>query len=166
MQSTVTNPAQDTIAEAKAEFNRAKDRLAHCLATTPDDKINWSPSPTARTPIEVVVHAAMGTAGIHGMLQGKPFPFSGPDAIDAVSRSSEKEYKTREQVLGYLDQTSSDYLDWLDGLTAEQLASTWDAPFGTFPMTSAITFPADHLRNHAGQIDYIQTIYGDRDWHM
>ncbi len=164
MPSTIEQNA--IVTEAKAEFSRAKDRLTHNLETTPDDRINWSPSPTSRTPIEIVVHASMGTAGIHGMLQGKPFPFSGTAELDAHSRSEEKGFTTREQVLGHLEKTSGEYLAWLDTLTPEDVASTWEAPFGSFPMSNAITFAADHLRNHAGQIEYIQTIYGDRDWHM
>ena len=157
---------QDVINQAKAEFTRAKDRVAHALATTPDDKINWSPSATARTPVQIVAHAAFGTSGIHGMFEGKAFPFSGPQEMDSASRTMEKEYTSREQASAYLDKTSNDYLAWLDGLSAEQIASNWDSPFGTFPMAAAITFPADHLRGHGAQLEYIQTIYGDHDWHM
>jgi len=154
------------VSEAKAEFTRAKDRVARGLETTPDNKVNWSPSPSSRTPIEVVAHAAMSTTGIHCMLVGKPMPASNPSEMDSSSRASEKEYKTREQVIALLNQTSNDYLAWLDSLTPEQVSSTVNSDFGSFPMAAAITFPADHLRGHAAQIDYIQTIYGDRDWHM
>ena len=65
---------QDIISQAKAELIRAKDRMTRALATTPDDKINWSPSPTARTPIQEVAHSVMAVSGIQGMLTGKPFP--------------------------------------------------------------------------------------------
>ena len=41
----------EVIEEAKAEYLQAKERLIKALATTPDDRINWSPSPTSRTPI-------------------------------------------------------------------------------------------------------------------
>jgi hypothetical protein len=154
------------VEEAKAEFLRAKDRITRGLATTPDDKINWSPSPTARTPIEIVAHAALSIDGIQGMLEGKPFPFSGVDDLDSQSRTQEKTFTTREKVLGVLEEKSATYIEWLDRLTPEQVASTISLPFGSFPMAAAITFSADHLRGHACQIDYIQTIYGDRDWHI
>ena len=154
------------VADAKAEFLRAKDRLVKDLATTPDDKINWSPSSTCRTPLHLVAHAAMSIPGMQGMLEGKPFPFSGPEELDTFSRNKEKEFTTREQVLDLLETNSDGYLAFLDSLTPEQLASNWEMPFGSFPMTSAITFIADHLRCHAGQLEYVQTIYGDLDWHM
>ncbi len=158
---------EDSISQAKAEFVRAKERMARALATTPDDKLNWSPSPTARTPLQQVAHGAGAIAGIQGMLTGKPFPFANTAEFDAALRSDEKEYSTREQVLSLLEQNSAEYLAWLDKLTPEQLASTFQVPFGPpTPMAIGITFPAYHLSCHIAQMDYIQTIYGDHDWHM
>jgi hypothetical protein len=157
---------ENIIPEAKAEFIRAKERMVRALATTPDDKINWSPGSCARTPLQQVAHGAMSIPGIQGMLDGKPFPYADIAEADAAWRAAEKEITTREQVLGLLEQHSAEYLVWLDTLTSEQLASTLQLPFGSFPMAAAITFPADHLRNHASQMDYIQTVYGDQDWHM
>jgi hypothetical protein len=157
---------EDVVSQAKAEFTRAKDRIASCLANTPDDKINWSPSATSRTPVQLVAHAAMGTQGINGMLAGKPFPFTSMEDMDAHSRAAEKGFTTREQALGLLEKTSAEYLAWLDNLTPEQIGGMVTLPFGQAPMAAAITFAADHLRGHAGQIEYIQTIYGDQSWHM
>ena len=73
---------QDTLNQTKAEFLRAKERLCHTLATTPDERINWSPSPTARTPIQQVAHCAQSISGIQGMLAGKPFPYAGIAEFD------------------------------------------------------------------------------------
>lgn len=157
---------EDIISEAKAEFTRAKERIARALATTPDDKINWSPSPTARTPVHLVAHSATGIAFIQSLLVGKPLPHASTAEMDAAFRSAEKEFTTREQALSVLEKNSAEYLAWLDTLTPEQVASTIQLPFGPFAMAAAVTFAADHLRNHAAQIEYIQTILGDRDWHM
>jgi len=154
------------IDDVKAEYNRAKGRITNDLTTTPDDKINWSPTETARTPLELVAHAAMGTEGITGMLSGKPFPFESMQAMDAASRKAEKEFTSREQALGFLDKASSEFFAWLDTLSAEQIASTITLPFGPVPLATAITFPADHLRCHASQIEYVQTTYGDYSMHM
>ncbi len=161
------NTMEDIIASTKAELIRAKDQMTHTLATTPDDKLNWAPSSTARTPIQQVAHGANAISGIQGMLAGKPFPFSSIGEFDAAMRADEKEYTTRDQVLSLLEQNSADYLAWLDTLTSEQLASMVQLPFGpAMPTSVCITFAADHLRQHVAQMGYIQTIYGDLDWHM
>jgi hypothetical protein len=158
---------EDTLSQTKAEFLRTKERMAHALSTTPDDKINWSPSSTARTPLQLVAHGAMGTTGIQNMLAGKRFPYAGLAELDTALRTAEKEYTTRAQVLGLLEQTSAEYLAWLDTVTPEQFAATLQLPFGpSVPMAVGITFPAYHLTGHIAQLDYIQTIYGDHDWHM
>jgi len=157
---------ENAVTAAKAEFDRAKGRITAALATTPDDKINWSPAATARTPVQLVAHAALGTVLVHDMLQSKPFGYASPADYDAKTRIAEKEYTTRDQALGVLEQTSTAYFAWLDTLTPELVASTIQLPFGAYPMAAAITFPADHLRNHAGQIEYLQTTWGDTDWHL
>lgn len=166
---------EDTISQAKAEFSRAKERLAGALATTADDQIHWSSSPTARTPIQQVGHAAQTTPILIGLLTGKPLPFAGLAEADAMRdlekgftdmRDLEKGFTSRRQVLDLLDQTSAEYLAWLDTLTPEQIGSTISMPFGPMPMAAGITLAADHLRSHAAQIDYTQTIYGDLDWHI
>lgn len=156
----------DIVTQAKAEFTRAKERMARALATTPDDKINWSPSSTARTPIQLVAHASMATSLLQDMLQAKPFPYGSVAEFDAGTRKMEKEYTTRAHALGILEQTSTEYFTWLDALTPEQLASTVETFFGPFEMAAAITFAADQMRGHAGQIDYLQTVWGDTDWHL
>jgi hypothetical protein len=153
------------IDDVKAEFSRASSRIANDLTKTPDDKLNWSPSESARNPIQLVAHAAMGTTGITGMLAGKPFPFSSMQELDTAMRKQEKEFTSREQALELLEQSSNDFLAWLDTLTEEQIASTITLPFGPTAMAAAITFPADHLRCHASQLEYLQTTYGDYTMH-
>ena len=86
--------------------------------------------------------------------------------MDTWSRDEEKKFTTRADVLALLDKNVSAYNVWLDSLTDEQLNASVSMGPQSFPMTSAITFAADHTRAHASQIDYMQTIYGDLDWHM
>lgn len=158
---------EDIISQTKAELVRTKEQMAHALATTPDDRINWSPSPTARTPVQQVAHGANALPGIQGMLTGKPFPYKSVAEFDAALRAGDREFTGREQVLALLDKNTTEYLAWLDTLTPEQLTSTIQPPFGpSVPMAVAVTFAAYHLRSHIAQIDYIQTIYGDQDWHI
>ncbi len=151
------------VEEAKAEYSRAQGRLIKALERTQADKLNWSPSSTARTPIQLAAHAAMGTSGICSMLKGEPFPFASMLDMDAKLREMEKQYTNVDQVKALIDTNSTAYFTWLDTLTDEQVAGTAQLPMGAFPMAGAITFAADHVRGHVSQIEYIQTIYGDHD---
>ncbi|MEI8282898.1 MAG: hypothetical protein WCG75_10870, partial [Armatimonadota bacterium] len=104
---------QQIIEAAKAEFLRAKGRLVSGLAATPDDKINWSPSETARTPLDQVSHCGMSISGMQGWLDGQPFPFKDMVELDDYCRKAEKEITTREQALGLLETNSNGYIAWL-----------------------------------------------------
>lgn len=159
---------QDVIEQAKDDFVRAKNSLAHALATTPDDRLNWSPSPSARTPIQVVAHAAIAIKNLNNTLDGRPFKAESIPAADAGFREEERQYTTREQATELLEKHSTAYLVWLDTLTPERLDSIVELPFdlGQAPLKACLTFPPMHTQVHASQIQYIQTIYGDHDWHL
>lgn len=157
----------DTVAAAKAEFDRAKGRVLSAFSHIPEDKINWSPSPTSRTPLELLAHCGIGTEGLGGWIAGgMSFDGFDPDAIEAQMREQESQVKTKEEALALLEKGCAFYSGWLDTLTDKQIAASFQTPMGERKMADVITFPADHLRSHAAQLDYIQTIHGDRKWHM
>ncbi len=97
---------------------------------------------------------------------GKPFPFADMAAMDLASREKERGHTTRESAVALLESTSAEYVRWLESLSTEQANSTIESDFGSFPMAVAVTFVADDIRGHAAQLDYMQTIYGDMDWHI
>jgi len=157
----------DIISQTKAEYLRTKDRLIKVLSVTPDDKINWSPTPTSRTPIQVAAHCADAIhLVVDNILKERPFPFSGFSEFDASMRAAELPFTTREQTLELLEKNSHEFFAFIDGLTPEALGTTVKSFLGELPMTVAIGIPTEHTRAHIAQIEYLQTIWGDRDWHM
>ncbi|PQV64130.1 DinB superfamily protein [Abditibacterium utsteinense] len=162
-----TNLHQEIIARAKSDFLQAKALLSQALASTPDERLNWAPSPTARTPIQLAAHAAGAIKSIHEMLDGRTFEANTTAEADQSFREWESQFTTREPVLTLLEENSAAYLQWLQNLTPEALDASIELPFGSgqAPLTTALTFAPSHTNSHTAQIDYIQTIYGDRVWH-
>jgi hypothetical protein len=156
------------IQESRANFTAAKDRLTQAFATTSDDRINWSPSATARTPVHLVAHAAGAVKNLHNTLDGRTFPAPNPAVADKEFLEWEQQFSTREQVLEVLEKNSRAYLEWLDALDPERLDTMVKMPFGfgELPMRLVLTFQAFHMQDHTSQLVYLQTIYGDRDWHI
>jgi len=156
------------IHNTKAEFLQAKEGIVKALATTPDERINWAPSPTARTPIQQVAHAAAAIGYITGTLGGSPFATPTTEEADRDFREWEQQFSTREQVLQLLDKNADAFIAWLEGVTPELLETSVPMPFnlGMAPIRALIEAPAGHTRGHTAQIEYIQTIYGDQDWHL
>jgi len=151
----------------KATFEQAKQGLIKALATTPDDRLNWTPSPTARSPLAAAAHSAGAIKNLHEMFQGRAFSVATTAEADEYFLRWEKDFTTREQVLELLDKVSTDFTAWLDTVEGEQWNSMVPLPFGMgeLPLHVAVHFIAHHTNFHVAQIAYIQTIYGDRDWH-
>jgi hypothetical protein len=156
------------IENAKQDFLQAKGALMNAFAHTPDDRLNWSPSPTARTPIQLAAHAASGFTMIHKQIAGTPFHIKDPKEADIHFREWERQFSTREQVNQLIEDNSAEYVTWLDSLTPESLEGNWILPFGLGEMPKAMSLGIVpmHTRTHVAQIEYIQTILGDHDWHM
>jgi len=158
---------QETIERAKAEFLRVKEMMIQALAATPDDRINWLPAPTARTPIQQVAHAAAAVKNVHEILNSRPFQITNTAEADKSFREWEKQFTTRESVLQMFEENCAEYSAWLDALTPEALNATVELPFGSgfAPVSAALSFAPNHTTWHTAQIHYMQTIYGDLDWH-
>ena len=103
---------------------RAKDLLLCAPASTPDERLNWAPWPTARTPLQQGAHAAWAIQSIAAMLVGRTFGASSTAQADASFREADKQLATREEVLSLLEDSSAAYLQRLDALTPELLAGT------------------------------------------
>jgi len=159
---------QETIDQAKANFVRAHQSMRRALETVPDDKLNWAPSPTARTPLHQVAHAAMAVKSIHEMLNGKPFAIDNTVDADKGFREWERQFTTRDQALSLLDQNAAEHIAWLDALSVDRLDNMVQLPFslGQAPIAAVLSAESDHMNWHTAQIQYMQTIYGDHDWHM
>ncbi len=53
-----------------------------------------------------------------------------------------------------------------DTVKPEQIGELVDTPHGQTPFTFFLTLPAMHLHAHDGQIDYLQTCWGDMEVHL
>lgn len=153
---------------AKQAFLGEAERLAFGLSTTPDERLNWSPSTTARTPLAIVAHAAFVVDCIRRTLDGDMFSIPTTAETDRSFREFERDFTTREHALELLEQNSAAYAAWLEALPPSRLNDIVKMPFslGEVPMHLAVTLPAQHTRWHAAQLDYLQTIYGDHDWYV
>ena len=163
-----TDNSREPIEQAKAEFIQTKEHLFRMLETTPDDRLTWSPSPTARCPLHVAAHAVGTVKRLQDMFDGHPFHITSMAEAQIYFRDEERQYTSREEVVSLLNKNCDAYIAWLDDLTPERLASgIMEAPFGLgqVPLAMALKFQVLHMLGHVGQLEYIQTIYGDEVWH-
>lgn len=153
---------------AKSEFEQVRAALLRSLETTPDDRLNWAPSPTARSVAHQIAHCAHAIGMIKAQMRGELFWHKTTDEADRAFREWEQSFSTREELVALVNTQCDSYLRYLDSLKEDDLEGIWILPFGLgqAPRAATLSVPAMHTRSHIAQIDYIQTIYGDQDWHL
>jgi hypothetical protein len=154
------------IGQAKDATERAAADLRKTFAAVPDDKLDWSPSPTARTPLWLVGHCGAASSAIAALLRGEPLPLPG-DTADAAAliRAAGQGVATRAEALSLLDASTAEVLAALDSVTPARVETVPDSPFGQMPFAFWMEVPANHTVAHARQLDYLQTIWGDLQDH-
>ncbi|MDX2065351.1 MAG: DinB family protein [Fimbriimonadaceae bacterium] len=152
----------------KAELQRVTDRMLVLLDRTPDDRLFWKPSPTARSIAEVVAHASHAIGNIEQQLRGIPFAIPSTTEANAFFAMHDAQFTTRAAVRDYLSDNTARYVQYLDSLTPEDLERSCILPFGIgeAPVGYFMTMVGWHTMAHNAQIEYIQTMYGDSDWHL
>lgn len=143
-----------------------KGRLERAFANTPDDRLKWSPSPTARTPLGQVAHCANSLGFIATMLEGTPYDAPTTADADRNFLELEKAVDTREKATELLNRNFERYIELLQNTTDQDLDKMLALPFGMgeAPFRFVMSAGYDHTLCHLGQLEYIQTIYGDRVW--
>jgi len=158
----------ELIQDAKRDFEQSRGRMIGLLKDTPDDKLHWSPSPTARSPLALVAHAAMSIHHITEMLKGRPFGGTTTAIADKAFRQAEQEFTSRADVVALFEKNAAEYLAWIDALSEDALDDPITFPFGlgVGAVRHGLSAPARHTEAHIAQLEYVQTIYGDQDWHI
>lgn len=158
----------ELIDTTKRELLESKGRLFQLFETTPDDKLNWRPSPNSRSILEIGAHIGWSLGCITEQMQGTPYTVPQSALADASFREHDRQFTTRAQVTDYLTKQFQVYSDFLDSLSDSDLDRMTKMPFGLgeIPLRHFLGAGERHTFGHIGQIEYIQTMYGDFDWHF
>ena len=73
---------------------------------------------------------------------------------------------TRESAIALVKETTAELCKAIDAVNAENIHSTPNSPFGPMAMPFWMYQGHDHMAGHTGQLEYLQTIWGDLDNHF
>lgn len=147
-------------------FQSAMEKANKALEFVPDDKLSWKPSPTAKSALEIAAHLGVVNASMADLIENRKSKFSTANDLFAWLQSEESKYTTRDSVQALLDKGAARTLKVINALNAKDLAEgTVESPFGTRPLRRFIFIPEGHTHEHAAQIEYLQTIWGDTEMH-
>lgn len=165
---TMTKPnISEMVAQAKQATLRAKSLLLKTFEYVPEDRLNWSPSADAKTPVQIVAHCAVSNTAFAGILRGEgPQLPSDPAEAIAFIRNGGSDVTSRKVAIQMIEDSVDEVLNALDYVSPDRMDSIIDTPFGPLPYTLFITLSGEHMTGHMCQIAYIQTIWGDLQDHM
>lgn len=159
----------DTLIEAcKANAVQAMESFLVVFSFIPDDKLTWTPAPSAKSAIRIAAHTALYAGRFARMIEARELPR--PEGLEewiARREAEDAALTDRAEVEAVFRKGTDEVLAALDSLTPEEVESTLDSGFGwTMPMTSLMNMPARHAYTHTGQLDFIQTCWDDQEVHF
>ena len=154
------------IAHQQKAISAALQYFRNTLSFTPDDKLSFSPSPTAKSTLALAAHVAITNKGFAYMLQGKPSKFTSLKSLLAWLDEEEKKITSREVVLSLLADSEKLLLETVESLSEDGLETIVQGASGPRSIRDTLAMIGPHIRMHAAQIDYLQTIWGDTDPHF
>jgi hypothetical protein len=147
-------------------FKSASQKLGKSINHVPEDKWTWKPSESAKSAHEITAHIAVVNLAMADNIKNLKPMFSNSKELFAWMNAEESKYKSKDEILSLLEKSEKAVLDALSAVDASTLeSSTVVSPFGERALKRFIFIPEGHTSDHASQIDYMQTIWGDTEFH-
>ena len=141
------------------------DMFLRNFSHVPDDKLNWSPTPTSKSALRIAVHTAVTNANFARMIRNRALPAKEevPEFV-AKTKAAELAITSREEMERVFRQNTQEVLDALDTLTSDDLDLVLDSGQGwTMSMRYLMRQAGWHATLHTGQIDFLQTCWNDQE---
>src|SRR6185436_20882936 len=65
---------EELITSAKRSTKASLRHLLHTLSFVPDERLNWSPCPTAKSALQIVAHCAISNGAFAEIIDGEAMP--------------------------------------------------------------------------------------------
>ncbi len=151
-----------TIAQWQArQIEKAASILAKFVESTHEDKLTWRPATgehsVTRSVLEQVAECVFVHHRFQCILRDEPLP-TPPESFDRFRSAPEaiKELKDSAKALAELVRT----------MDTAALARDYNSHRGPMPGAMIIQFPIRNMTYHMGQINMIQLLYGDAEFHI
>ncbi|MGC4047161.1 MAG: DinB family protein [Armatimonas sp.] len=150
-----------------ADLDRLSARLLHLMSFVPEEKLTWAPSSTARSPLTIAAHCALVNRFFASIITDTmPETMPTPQEFFDGLREGAGKIASREEAVALLEETTVELTSAVSGVHAGTIEALRRSPFGPIPVQFWIEQGPGHLAGHIGQVEYLQTIWGDLDDHF
>lgn len=133
----------------------------------PDDRLDWAPAPTAKSAMRIAAHTAVYPAAFAQMIRDRRLPLDDVSGFVARMNTAEQAITDRAQMETVFRAGTDEVLIALNSLGPEEIGMRLDSGQGwSMPMAFLMNLPGVHAHTHTGQIDYLQTCWGDHEVHF
>lgn len=148
----------------KANAIQGMEQFLRNFSHVPDDKLTYTPTPTAKSAIRIAAHTALYAGRFAQMIRDRALPkFESLEQWIAEREAEEIALTSREEMTQVFRRGTQEALDAMDTWTEADLDLPFQAGGGwTPPMAEIIRLPGWHATLHLGQIDFLQTCWGDQ----
>ncbi len=138
--------------------------IVRIVNSTQPDKIEWSPLGEGRTVLDMVQECAV----ISLMSQETFSKCTQPEFDFELFGKLKVEYNTIEKAIEAINTNTEALAKIIEAFPDDKLSVTIHLPFGsglTKTFAEFMMMPVNNMIYHYGQINYIQTLYGDKEMH-
>ena len=159
---------ESLVASCKESAMWGMEHFLKVFSFVPDDKLTWTPAPTAKSAIRIAAHTALYAGRFARMISDRKLPAS--DNLTewlAQVNAEEAAVTSRTEIESIFRKGTDEVIAALDSLTPEAIGTSLDSGLGwSMPMTFLMNLPGIHAMDHTGQIDYLQTCWDDQEVHF
>jgi hypothetical protein len=160
--------SESLVASCKKSAMRGMDEFLKALSFVPEDRLEWTPTTSAKSAMRIAAHTALTVGNFAKMIRDRKLPVGDeiPELVARMDRT-ERALTDRTEMESVFRRNTDEAIAALDTVTPEAAAMILDTSLGwTMPMTVLMNLPGTHAMRHASQIDYLQTCWGDQEVHF
>lgn len=141
---------------------KAREDFVRAARAVPEARRQWCPGALTPHVIHIVAHAAAANTFLAAIIGDQPLPYRTQDEQSAAVEGC----TTLEMAETFLNRSVTAVCDAIATVAPERLAEQIMMPWGErMSLALSLMAPAQHMRYHEGQVNYIQVLLGDDEYH-
>lgn len=139
------------------ETEKSLQSLFAAARKVPSDKIDWKPLDNGRSTLDQLQECAYCPLWVPGLLEKRAFD---PSEF-AAYEETRKGWTTIDECEAAAQANMEQFKAAVHSLPEADYGVEVNLPWGNYTLAEVMGFPIWNLHYHTGQINYVQTLYGD-----
>jgi hypothetical protein len=140
-------------------------RFSSSFNSVPDDKLTYTPSPTCKNALKIAGHVAVTNFGLAKIILQEPLPPMSSSELAAYLDAEADKLHTREAVNAALMASHQAVMEAIHSVAPADVFKEIQTPIYDAPLLFFMNLVGYHYFDHLGQIDLLQTMWGDLEMH-